>query len=266
LEKVFKNNNSICVIGNGPSLNEVFDKYSWFIDCKDIMCVNNFAFSENYQKLKPKYYLLLDPGYFVDSASERCVVHRDNLHKQLNKNTSWEMYLLLPLSCKNTKCILNKIDNNNIKIIYFNATRICGFKKIAHYLFKHNWGMPRAQNVLVAAIFVSINIGYEYIYLLGADHSWVKNIGVDGHNFVVSVREHFYDNKTEVSQRFEKPDRRGEFFTMYELLKAFSLMFKGYMELRDYAVSRGVNIYNATKNSNIDAFERIEINDDYKRK
>ena len=51
--------------------------------------------------------------------------------------------------------------------------------------------MPFSQNVLVAAIYISLNLGYKNIYLLGADHSWAHDVSVNDDNQLCLNDRHF---------------------------------------------------------------------------
>ena len=47
---------------------------------------------------------------------------------------------------------------------------------------------------------------------------------------------------------------------LHEVLEKFFFAFRSYFDLKDYAESRGVRIYNSTPKSYIDAFERKFFN------
>jgi len=58
----------LIIVGNGPSLKNDIDQ---FLGAKgDCFCVNHFADSDWFEKLRPKYYLFLDPYFWSDKTNE----------------------------------------------------------------------------------------------------------------------------------------------------------------------------------------------------
>ena len=123
---------------------------------------------------------------------------------------------------------------------------------------KKGWGIPRPHNVLIPAILNIINTGYKKIYLIGADHSWLPLISVNDQNIALVNQQHFYDeseNNSEFMHRESRPRR------LHEVLEKLMFAFRSYFDLKDYANSRDVKIYNCTPGSFIDAFERKNLNE-----
>lgn len=116
--------------------------------------------------------------------------------------------------------------------------------------------MPRPRNVLIPSIMIGIWLGYKEIYVVGADHTWSKTLEVDANNTVISVQPHFYeDNKAEAA-------RVASVYAdvkLHEIMYSFHVAFKAYHQIEDFARKMGVNIYNATPGSFIDAFRRRDI-------
>jgi hypothetical protein len=106
--------------------------------------------------------------------------------------------------------------------------------------------MPCPLNVTNAAIFLMINMRYQDIYLLGADHSWLKEVHVSEQNEVIMGYEHFYGDTS-----YYKIDS-----TLSQWLKTEVKTFESHDMLQRYAVSCDVNVYNSTKGSFIDAYSR----------
>jgi hypothetical protein len=101
---------------------------------------------------------------------------------------------------------------------------------------------------------ISINLGYKNIYLFGADHSWLKDIHVDENNLVLLTQKHFYNEK---SARPKPMTNTGKGVRkLHEVLKKFQITFKNYFLIEEYSRKKNSLIFNSTKNSYIDAFER----------
>jgi len=254
-------NGKCAVIGAGPSLKETLLISGNLLDDIPKMCVNNMVESNEYESLKPKYYVLLDPGYFSDNISDSLRESKDKFVDAMISKTKWNMILYLPWHSRGNK-ELQKISSNNslIQIVYFNSNIVRGFRMFKFLLFKKNLGMIQAQNVLVAALFIALNIGYKEIYLLGADHSWHENIVLNEDNQVCVKQIHYYDdNKLVVHRPIYKNSEETETFKMNELFTAWSLVFKGYYDLKQYALHLNARIINISTKTYIDAFERIDL-------
>lgn len=253
-------NNECLILGNGPSLKDDINKNpNIFSVKKDFICVNDFVKSDYFELLHPTHYVLLDPFYWEGDQEELVL-----FFNHISVRTKWRLNLFLPQEIKNISLLDESGINENkfIKIYRYNRTPIDGFNIFNHVIFKSNLGMPWAQNVLVAAIFIAINIGYKKIYLLGADHSWHEELEVGDDNIVYVKQKHFYDGdivkRKPVYKKSMNMDQENNRFKMFEIFEAWGKMFRGYCILDQYAVKVGVKIYNAGSKSFIDAFERVE--------
>lgn len=247
---------SCILLGNGPSLKTSLDQNPDFFRKHPLICVNSFSLTNEYTELKPSYCVILDPGFWM--SSESVVI---NTVQSLIEKTSWPLIIMIPREARRSALFsgLEK-QNNNIKVIYFNYTVFKGFTKISHFFYKRNIAMPQSQNVLVAALFLGINIGYKNIYLFGADHTWHENLHIDENNVLCVKHIHFYEKEEKVSYvPFYKSLHSKAVFRMDEIFLLFTKTFHGYVALDKYAKSRGCIIYNASKISFIDAFKRIKL-------
>ncbi|MBA3704881.1 MAG: DUF115 domain-containing protein [Bacteroidetes bacterium] len=244
------------VLGNGPSLKTSLEKHPEIFRRHSLVCVNSFSTTEEYTSLKPQYYVILDYGYWMSDA--RIIL--DTI-EALKTRTSWTVDLFIPQMASGSKrfkdlCKVNK----NIRLHYFNYTVFKGFPTIAHWFYKKNMAMPQSQNVLVAAIFLAINIGFKKITILGADHTWHQNLHLDENNILFFKDVHFHDKEEKINYiPFKKGLHIVETFKVHELFTAFSKAFYGYIVLEKYAVSKNCKIYNASEISFVDAFERKKL-------
>lgn len=249
------------VFGNGPSLRTTLTNNLEFFKDKCIFVVNDFVMYDLYTSLKPKYYVFADPGYWVNNSPVEMMNKRNLIFNAINEKTSWDLIILTPYSCYQTRLFQTLFRNNNkIQVIAFNDTKIEGLNSVNHIFFKRNLGMPCPQNVLIPALYLAINIGFKNISLLGAEHSWTKNLTVDDDNIVCLLDSHFYDN--EDKKIMPLYNVAGEIYKMHEILVDYAKMFESYHVLRKYAEYRHVSIYNYTPGSFIDAFERKRIEND----
>ena len=252
--------NPECVIlANGPSLGSMIQSHKWFLEGKDLICVNHFPTTELYTQLKPRYYVTSAPDLWLDDIDSFFVKQSNELFAEMNARTSWPLVFYIPYEARKFHRWQGLLKNNpNIKIIYYNNTPVEGWKWFRHLCFKLNLGMPRPHNVLIPCLTHTINMQYKRIYLWGADHSWLSDITVNNHNQVLINQRHFYDEQKSESKPLDKRGV-GE-RNMPELLTKFVHAFNGYFVLKQYANNRGISVLNATPGSFIDAFERVDLN------
>jgi hypothetical protein len=243
------------VLGNGPSLRKALDAQpNHFKNCS-LIAVNGFALSADYKMLKPCYYVLLDPG--VWKAEQTWI---DTMLQAIADNTTWELHLMIPREARGSRRILLLEKNEHIRIHYLNYVVYKGWNGPGYFFWKKNKAMPQCQNVLVAALFLAINMGYKEIELAGADHNWHESLAVNDDNVVCLKQVHFYDQQEQISfQPFYKTAATQETFRMDEAFHAWARVFHGYWRMRDYANHRGSHIVNISSPTFVDAFERKKL-------
>ncbi len=253
-------NKTLVILGNGPSVNPFLKVHAGFLKDKAVLGVNHLADSALYTQVKPDYYMINVPEFWTDDVDIDVQDRRRQLIAHLVEKTDWPLDLILGIGAKKSQLWTDIAQKNpQITLHYINPTPIEGFKKFRFFCYRHQCGMPRPHNVLIPSIMAGINMGFEKIYLLGADHSWLEELFVADDNTVYLTQRHFYDAQTarpDVMKKMGKNKRR-----LHEILHKFMLSFKAYFDLNDYAKKRKVHIYNLTKGSYIDAFDRLKLND-----
>lgn len=248
ITRVNDNNNTLIVMGNGPSLSNTIDNDFYSLSTNPTLAVNFAANAPEFKKLQPRYYVIADP-HFYTSCNNLAV----NRLTQNLSSVDWEMTLFLPVKARNsTLAHLNK----NIKIEYFNPIGIEGFNWLENIAFSHGWGMPRPRNVLIPAIMIATRLGYKNIFIAGADHSWMQTISVNDNNEVISIQPHFYKDDESEQQRINIEYLK---HPLHKIIQSFYIAFSAYHTIQRYAISRGISIYNSTPKSFIDAFPRAPL-------
>ncbi len=247
------NGKSIIIMGTGPSLKEVMEKYSDIMHDTDILAVNYTANTDIYWDLKPRLYVLADPHFFdVDSDGHPAdaIVARlwDNIAA-----TDWALTLYVPCKAKIPESIG---ENKHIVVKRYNLTPGEGIKGPVHWLYRKGLAMPRPRNVLVASIMVALRDGYRDIYLVGADHSWSKDLRVDEDNHVVYVLNHYYKDSEKEHKRI---DKLYENYRIHEVLNSMVIAFRSYHQISKFADELGAKITNCTPGSFIDAYPRAPL-------
>lgn len=261
ISKYYRENNEECIIlGNGPSLKETLAENFDFLENKKKLCVNDFANSPLFMKIKPDYYIFTDPAYWSDNISLKFKTAFNKYYNILKNDVSWPIILFFPVASKKNNFFHDLAKkNSNITICYINTTEINCFKSLRFYLYRKNLAIPPMQNVLVATIFVCLNLGFKKIFLTGADHSWHESFYVSENNILYLKNSRFQDKGIMILSPFFEDPAEKKPFKMHNLLFALARMFKGYMELEEYSKYLGAKIYNASNKSYIDAFERYKI-------
>ncbi len=251
--------NSCLILGNGPSLKVDLEILKDSNRLPDIWCVNFFADSVDFERLKPKFYVFADPDFWSIESSGQLIANREKLFLSIAKKTSWPLTIFVPyISKRYFENIFRGLPN--ISLSFFNHVTASGIKQIVNFFYDMELAIPHAQNVLVLVLFLSIRRGYKNIFLLGADHSWHETLVLDKDNRVCFRDRHFNDDNDELTP-FYTGGQEKDTFTMSQSFKAFSLMFEGYWEVRRYAERMSAQVYNASLVSYIDAFKRISCAD-----
>lgn len=243
LANVVRSSNTLCILGNGLSLNNEIDS----LGAKDVdyLVVNRHVLSDTYLDIKPLFYVLADPHFFSHPEGM-------NILKKINDITSWNMVLCIPYS-RAVKKKNSYITNKHITVLLYNSYSFKGYKWLETYLYKRNLSIPRVQNVLVASIYIAISARYNLVKLYGVEHSWTKYLFVDDENDVCLLNPHFY-NESEVPKKWK--EIQNEDAKLHEVLRMYAYMFEAYWNLKEYANNAGVHILNCTKASFIDAFDK----------
>ena len=253
--KKLESNSECYVLGNGPSLNNVLETKLDILEKRKCFGVNFFWKSKYFNKIKPRYYVIASTNYWAKGKIDANEDGRQQTFEYISDNTEWRMTLIVPAIARKYSDWQKTIaKNTNIDIKYINLTPIDGFKTFVNYSLKRNLGLPRPHNVLIPSIKIAIDLKFKEINILGADHSWLKEIFVGEDNKVYLTQKHFYDNKPVPEVMYDGTSNRIR--NIADMLMKFVHSFKSYYVLECYAKRNNVNIYNLTKDSYIDAFER----------
>ena len=232
------------ILANGPSLKDIIDSHAEYLSSHETLVVNHFANTPTFWKIRPKYYVLLDPAYFGGVCPIELQDRIPVLMKNLSK-VDWPMTLYIPYTKDAKAHAKERLNNPNISIQFFNSTRIVGAKWFRNWAYKHNLGIASSKNVLLPSIQLMLNKGYKNIYLYGAEFSWTKTYSVNPENGKIYTDDvHFYD-KTRIP--LKKGGFKFDLSCLVEALEATEIY-------ADYSEYIGVSIINRTPGSFIDAF------------
>lgn len=236
----------IVVLANGPSLRQTIVENSAVLAAMPTLAVNFMANSPEMALLKPCYYVLADPFFFEG-------IDHDNV-KALWRNlasVSWPMTLFVP--ARRLAAARRLLGDCGVEFATFNFVGAEGFGWFERLAYGRGLAMPRPRNVLIPAIMAAIASGYKEIYITGADHSWMETLRVDDENHTVSVQPHFYKD-SEAEKTRSVTEYRG--YHLHDIIYSFYVAFRSYHRLERFAAGAGIDIFNSTPGSYIDAFRR----------
>lgn len=240
---------SIIIMGNGPSLAADIANHADRLSAGPAMAVNFAACAPEFRSMRPAYYIMIDPHFFSGKPDP-------NLCRlwEAIAQVDWPMTLIVPRKDRK-RLPPGVLANKCIGLASVNPVAVEGYRWLESMAYSSGLGMPRPRNVLIPAIMAAVVIGYRRIYLCGADHSWLKTISVDDDNCVVSIQPHFYKDDERELKRQRKDYMN---YPLHRILESFSIAFASYHRMQRYALKKGIEIYNATPGSYIDAFLRRE--------
>ncbi len=256
IKNIEKKSDVLIVIGNGPSLNDTIKEHKEEIINKDCVVVNSFCNTVYYEELKPNYYLLADPAYFGDV--EKFDTRLKNLvtgtWDAILRKTTWDINLIVPSYAKGSAIIGAISNNSHISVYFYNIKDLRCNKMNKFEAWDLNLIPPPAQTCLNTCVWLGICLRFKSVYLIGADTTWLELLHVDQEtNEVYTIDSHFYGKKKDILYS----DVEGKIpQKLHDELNCISWALKRYWDLKDYAEYAGVKIYNASKYSLIDAFER----------
>lgn len=242
---------TLIILGNGPSLKNTIEEYPHVLGEHPLTAVNFAANTPEFRRLTPRYYVLVDPAFFGTNPPENV----KTLWRNLSSEITWKMTLFVPVSAAR---VIPPEVRRQVEVRTFNPVGVEGFEWLRHKAYASGAGMPRPRNVLIPSIMIGMALGYKRIFIVGADHSWTRTLEVNERNEVVSIQPHFYaDDKKEL-------DRVAAIYRnvkLHEIMYSFHVAFKAYFDIVRYARKKGVEIYNATPVSFIDAFDRLPLSE-----
>ena len=146
---------------------------------------------------------------------------------------------------------------SNIHVVFYNSNTVDKSSYFSSFAYKHQLGMPKMQNVMVASIMLGLLMKYSVIELYGVEHNWLPNLYVGEDNLVYLKNEHFYD-KDNVKPKPQKDIQHLDEYPLYLNIQHYARMFQSYWEIKKYVESNNIKteIINMTKGSFIDAFKR----------
>ena len=246
------------VVCPSPDLNS-YDFVPAVRDDYAVAFLNSACRSPLYLELRPEFLFLMDGAFLTDVSSEKGSQWKlPGIKATLERiitDTNWPLTLIVPLHFLHASGVQELTKNPNIQVKGLPHMPLdgpeCQFRDI---LLGAGLVTPRFMNVLSASIYFFLRSGCEKVYLWGAHHTWTRDNFVDFNNqLMCTVRHSEY-------QLHNKPLLRpnGDSLRFATHLRQLSIVFQQYHELHRMAGLNRQLVINATADSFIDAFPRVE--------
>jgi len=225
------------ILATGPSIRYQNLKYLINETC---FTTSDFYKHPDYQMIKPKYYCLapLHPPFQEKDGIKRFnELHRASYGKEvyffgLRDKNIYEKSLLVDSRDRVNFLEFIKMEDfpSEIDLTSF---------------------LPNPTSVSIIAISIAIYMGFKKIYLLGCDHDnlWLWD-GKSKYNQL----EHFYDGDPSIGYQHQE-------FDVDRTLRAHLKVREQYKWVNNVALSKGIQIFNASPKSYIDIFPRVKYED-----
>lgn len=248
----------LLLLGNGPSMRNSLDRISASRAKYVLMMVNNAPLSDQFFILQPEYLCIIDSMYWLEPSLLHPLISTNisRFFSQLNRVT-WHLDVYVPTKAK--KIFLERIDNNNIRIVSvsslpydFDSTLVARLALLA--------GLPPPRvNVLVSSFDVIFRLGYSNVRVLGAEMDRIKSLEVDQlTNETYLSMEYFYNSSGEKLVFKNKISTRKSLPVHIRLSREAST-FKWFALLAGVARHKGVSLFNASSYSLIDSLDRGDL-------
>ena len=151
----------LVVLGNGPSPNDLLRGDRSVLRGRDLLAVNFAARTPEFFELRPRYYVMADPVFYSATADGNVADLREALGR-----VDWQMTLFVPFGADASAYA----GNGHIAVERFNFLAVDGWRWLQRWAYGRGRGMPRPRNVLIPSLMIGLWLGYEVIYVAGADH------------------------------------------------------------------------------------------------
>ena len=218
------------VIVNGPSLNK---QNIAKLEGELIFSVNSFYKHSDIKKINPKYIFFLDSKLFSLDTIKKSDFYAKA--RDIYKDATF----FLPLF-RGYKAVVKD------KILPIESCRFVAFGGLE---YKNDLNLdslvPNLYGVGAFALASAVYMGCSPIYLLGFDHDYLANRGVN---------HHFYEGSTVDIPNYIEP-LLGERVPYDEEMITNYNLWQNYRSILKIAIKKNIKIYNATEGGYLDVFE-----------
>lgn len=245
------------VMGNGPSLRLLLDKYSKgeINVTQDSFFVNLSPLDESFYKIKPKHLFWSDYVFVQETEGKTAQIRK--MYDLMEERIDWDLTVFLNLPNKKDDERLksySRLTNPHIHFVDMNrkyCDELC--PSLRNWLYKKGLFQPTEGTVVITALYAAILEGYSEIELYGSELDMFKDLALDDDNNLFLLERHFYC-APETARVCH--DGTAVAATIKDYLSWIVAMFQSHQLIRQFADYMGCKIYNCTPGSMVDAYER----------
>lgn len=239
------------IVGNGSSLNKMdLTKIS-----NEMVFTVNYIMAnhELYQTLNSDYHIIIDPNFLSLNPD----THPEDV-ESINR--------LRRINYENKKPVCIIREDAKKPFDKYGVSKILDI----HYIFQHinfsdnysaeidlSKNMPTSQNVIQAAIFSAIYMGFSKIYLIGVDMTSIFFAFESDEDGNPVVLKDSYAYKFSEKELKNVTTKKRFYYDNEFMMNDYAKTFRIYKMIRKYAERKNIEIYNATKGGGLDVFERV---------
>lgn len=240
-----RKSDQLLIVASGPSATMVPSGFSK----TDIAVLNSGFLHPHLSSWRVNYYLLSGLGIHHELSVEEAAEYYQNVEKHINNET---------FVC------LNDCDRNVLKEGGFLNGHVSK-SNLGFFEYSRPWKRKRlnledptkpvqqASGVLMMMLQLAIVAGYKEIFLIGAEHDYIKRY-FEGEN-----DSNFYHHDVNSKREFLRSptwSRQWDELGLGKVFKRLANIWETYSHIEEAARSRGVEIVNVTPGTLLDVFER----------
>ena len=235
------------IIGNGPSINRtdlslLKDEYTF--------SVNQLPRNKQFPTIKTNFHLWSDPRFFDLNESRT----EDMELLEIMKNVNTDDNTPIVFYDYSAKKMIEKYSLSHCLDIRYFATCPQYFNILGNRYIDFTKVIPDFSTVVHIAICLAVYMGFTSIYLVGCDCSGfistaqakLKNAENSEYGYSISENEK------------KRMERVSNMTSIRDELAWYVNIFDTYKSLADYCKSRGVALYNATKDSLLENIDSVD--------
>lgn len=269
MTKPCKMGEKILLLATAPCANDFFENESVQkqFENYDLAFINYMIFysQDAVFKMKPKYFVLIDPIFYKDDyfenmkqADDRIVekidyerIEKEHINPEKEKvveileRIDWECYVVTTVLAD------FGIKNNNVHYIRLSCFGT-KYKSNRLFLLRRNWANLGMNNVIHGALYFAITFGYKNIAILGCTYKNL-NMHMEEDGLHILEHNHYYNLKQEeFVLSNEDLSKRNESY-IGQISKRAVISSECLWNLKEYARLQGAVLTNYSRGSMIDA-------------
>lgn len=244
--------NRCFIVGNGPSLNSIDlsllkDEY--------VFTVNQASKLEQFSSMNTDFHFWSDGRFFDISSQDEADLELLETMKKVNSpnNKPIVFYEIGAYEMVRRYHLDDTLDIRYFAAVQFTKERYLKKDNIDFTRVVCNW--PTVVQIAITAAFY---MGFTEIYLIGVDSTGIINIAKAKMKEYSDGTEYGYTVNDNDIKRMEKTN---SFYTFEQELRNQAFLFDDYALISQYAIRKGIRIYNATPGGLLEYFERVKYED-----